>query len=266
MLTFETRRLAWVSTVFAGIVLFTTCGLDAYYYLDEPLNDGHTAFYTSTDFVQNYFSFITNEQSGENAQYFNSAAEFIFLGTEVYYKIYNNYSTMVSVESAIATLSESSNSSSAAENLIDSRGYKALKLSYGSRTPLVPSGTSPQNRYVYIRLNANKDEGPEYREAICIGEKKMTSFTEEAALTLEGTVVVPRRSLGANYGFTFKTGDAQNPPPQSGDEDVTYSSTASESGVWYVDMYAISVGRDNTYTTSYSRPFFLGSVAITESD
>ena len=119
---------------------------------------------------------------------------------------------------------------------------------------------------MYIKLSSNKDEGPEYREGICIGSSKMTSFSEEAALKIDGITVSPRRSLGANYGFTFKSGDSLNPLPKSGDEDVVYSSTASESGVWYVDMYAVSVGRDNTYTSSYSRPYFLGSVSIKELD
>ncbi|MBQ4025563.1 MAG: hypothetical protein II611_09265, partial [Treponema sp.] len=60
--------------------------------------------------------------------------------------------------------------------------------------------------------------------------------------------------------------DDNNPLPKSSDEDVNYSGYSSESGVWYVDMYAVSVGRDVSYATSYSKVLFLGSVKILESD
>ncbi|MBQ2481529.1 MAG: hypothetical protein II516_09795, partial [Treponema sp.] len=80
-----------------------------------------------------------------------------------------------------------------------------------------------------------------------------------------GQPVMPRRYINSNYGFNFGQDD-NNPLPKNGDADVNYSSSSSDSGTWYVDMYAVSVGRDTSYSTSYSKVLFLGSVKIQESD
>ena len=238
------KRLKYL-VAFVFLLLLEACGLDTFYYLDPPITDGHTSYYTTEDGIYRYFSFVTNEESslGDNDQYFSSSSELVFLGTEVYYKIYNNYSTMVSAENAIDSLnSSSSNYAAAAESLIESRGYKPLKFSSGSFIPLVEAGSSPNNRHVYIRLN---DYGTE--------------------VDYNGQPVMPRRYINSNYGFNFGQDD-NNPLPKNGDADVNYSSSSSDSGTWYVDMYAVSVGRDTSYSTSYSKVLFLGSVKIQESD
>lgn len=252
---------------FAFLLLLEACGLDTFYYLDPPITDGHTSYYTTEDGIYRYFSFVTNEESslGDNDQYFSSSSELVFLGTEVYYKIYNNYSTMVSAENAIDSLnSSSSNYAAAAESLIESRGYKPLKFSSGSFTPLVEAGSSPNNRHVYIRLN---DYGTEvdYSKGICISSQPMDKYSPANALMHNGQPVMPRRYINSSYGFNFGQDD-NNPLPKNGDADVTYSSSSSDSGTWYVDMYAVSVGRDTSYSTSYSKVLFLGSVKIQESD
>ncbi|MBR6144064.1 MAG: hypothetical protein IKQ23_07260, partial [Treponema sp.] len=168
------KRLKYL-VAFVFLLLLEACGLDTFYYLDPPITDGHTSYYTTEDGIYRYFSFVTNEESslGDNDQYFSSSSELVFLGTEVYYKIYNNYSTMVSAENAIDSLnSSSSNYAAAAESLIESRGYKPLKFSSGSFIPLVEAGSSPNNRHVYIRLN---DYGTEvdYSKGICISSQPM---------------------------------------------------------------------------------------------
>ena len=45
------------------------------------------------------------------------------------------------------------------------------------------------------------------------------------------------------------------------DEDVK---GRASNGIWYVNMYAVSVGRDASYTPYYSLVCHLGSVAIDE--
>ena len=59
-----------------------------------------------------------------------------------------------------------------------------------------------------------------------------------------------------------------NPLPVSGDEDVDWQTSVPEGdeGKWFVDMYAVTVGRDATFTYSYSRVLHLGSVTINQSD
>ena len=104
------------------------CGLDNYYYLDMPRSDGHTAT-VSDDILQNYFSFQTNEESstGNNSDYFNSSSYFIFLGTEVYYKIYSSQSAMTSVENSVSSMiSNTSTYTSASDYLISRRATRLL--------------------------------------------------------------------------------------------------------------------------------------------
>ena len=254
----------------AFLFFLTSCGLDSYYYLSPPLNDGHTAEnnYTSVDEIQNYFSFLTNETSsvGNNADYLASSSEFVFLGTEVYYKIYSSYSTMTSVESRISTLNSSTTSyTAAAEALLTTYNYHPLKLSSGALTPLIQA--KGQNQYVYIRLDDYKyDSEPySYRAAICVStDGRLSSFSESDALTHNGEIIYPRRYINSDYTFNFGGSNSSvDKVPTSSDADVNYSSV-SESGSWYVDMYAVSVGRDTSYSYSYSRVLFLGSVKISE--
>ncbi len=251
-----------------------SCGLDTYYYLDAPFSDGHTTYASTDDPTSFYFSCVTNETSstGDNYKYFDTSSDFVFLGTEIYYKIYNNYNTMISAESQISSLITSSSSySSAAENIIDTRGYKTLKISTGTFSPLIKNGDSPKNRYIYIRLNdLATDSTGTYGAAICVGNDSeniiLKSYSAASALKYNGTIVKPRRYINSSYGFNFSSKDSSNPVPSSSDADITYSSSSTESGVWYIDMYAISVGRDSSYTLSYSKPLLLGSVKISQSD
>ena len=268
------KRLLFCSLFILLAISYSSCGLDTYYYLDAPLSDGHTAYASEDDSLYFYFSCITNETSstGNNYLFFDPASDFVYLGTDIYYKIYNNYTTMVGVESAISSLISSSSSYSvAAENLIDTRGYKPLKISEGSLSPLIKVGPSAKNRYVYIRLaSIPSDSSGDYNSCICVGNDvqnvSMSKRTPSSVLTYNGVPVVPRRYINSSYGFNFSKSDAANPVPTSSDADVTYSSTSTQSGVWYVDMYAISVGRDVSYTISYSKPLLLGSVKINQAD
>ncbi|MBQ5450514.1 MAG: hypothetical protein IIT57_10795, partial [Treponema sp.] len=105
----------------------------------------------------------------------------------------------------------------------------------------------------------------DFQQGICISNQSMTKYDPSKALMHNGQPVMPRRYINSNYGFNFGQDD-NNPLPKNGDADVNYSGSASESGSWYVDMYAVSVGRDTSYSTSYSKVLFLGSVKIQESD
>ena len=243
---------------FLFAILFVSCGLDTFYYLEPPKTDGHTTKYTSNDRPQLYFSFLTNEE-GDNSDY--GSSDFSFLGTEVYYKIYNNYSAMVSAQSSIDSLNSSSDVSAAATNIINSRNYKTLLFSSYNQTPLIPEKND--DRYVYIRLNSIKGSA-EYSAVVCYGTSAMESYVSgSSGVTLIGK---PLRNVssGSGYGFDFKKTDNDNPLPVSSDEDVSWSSSSSEDGVWYVDMWAVSVGRDSSYSPSYSKLLHLGSISIRE--
>ena len=231
-----------------------TCGLDTFYYVDSPVSDGHIASYSSADALLDYFSCRTTEQSPSENQYMFGSGECTFLGTEIYYKIYNNFSTMISTESSVESMSsDSSSSSSSANYLIDTKGYKPLKLSSGSVFPLIKANSSPQNRFIYIKLKEP--------EPICISSTVMNTYVPGKELMVGGNAVYPRRYIDSNKGFSFGS-DVDNPLPLQTDEDVTWSDNASETGVWYVDMYAISIARNIDYALQYSKPYFMGSVSI----
>ena len=168
---------------------------------------------------------------------------------------------MVSAQSSIDTLNSSSDVSAAATNIINSRNYKTLLFSSYNKTPLIPENND--DRYVYIRLNSYGEEDG-YSAAVCYGTSAMESYVlGSSGVTLIGK---PLRNIssGSGYGFDFKKTDNDNPLPVSSDEDVNWSSSSSEDGVWYVDMWAVSVGRDSSYSPSYSKLLHLGSISIKE--
>lgn len=247
------KRCAFLSAFFACALFVLGCGLDTFYYLEPPKNDGHSTRYDSVDETILYFSFLTNEE--ENSSF--SGSDFDFRGTEVYYKIYSSSSAMESAQNAIDSLNSSSDVSAAATNLINTRYYKTLSFSETHSSPLVPSRND--DRYVYIRLNDMQGGDETQKAAVCIGNKKMTSYSpSEPGVQSLGA---PRRSFNSAYGFNFNKNDSSNPPPKEGDEDVFWSGSSSP-GVWYIDMWAVSAGRDGSYSSSYSKLLHLGSVRI----
>lgn len=246
--------------------LFFGCGLDNFYYLDPPLHGGHVAYYNSSEDILNFCSCLTNESSstGVNYMYFG-ASDFYFLGTEIYYKIFNNISTLQSVESSVSSMiSNTSSYTSAVDYLIGSRGFKTLGVSDGKISPLIKPSSGRTNQYVYIRLDNYNDT--DYRSGICVGNSSSNKWTEEKSLKVNGKNVTPVR-YGTGCGFDFsRTGKNNSPIPKKGDDDVEFSETPTEDGVWYVLMYAASVGRDTNYSESYSQPYLMGELAIREKD
>ncbi len=246
-------------------VLFFSCGIDNFYYLDKPKLYGDIPFVSGNgilgDEIKNYFTCMTNEESGsgDNYLYFDSSSEFRFLGTAIYYRIYNSSSEMLSVENSMASRMDSSSSaSSAADYLISAYGYKQLATSGGIVSPLIQSGSNPDNRFVYIRLT---DWNDLQKASICVSDSRLVQYDDSCTLKVNGQTVYPRRENGK--GFDFSESSLESPVPSSSDSDVSWSAGDSGDGsVMYVDMYAVSVGRDISYALTYSVPVFLGSIFI----
>lgn len=235
---------------------FSGCGLDEYYVLDAPSYTQNIPTYSSL-FDTRYFSFNTYESG--MSEYLKSDSAFKFLGTEIYYKIYNNYSTMQSNDSSISSLNSSTNYSSAASAMIETYGFKQLGTSAGTITPLIKATGS--NRRVYIRL-MNYQSSADFAAKIVV----YTDTSETTPdTTFDANGKIPMRS-GNKYTFDFgrSSKDTKNAVPADGDTDVTYSSSKSEGyeNCFFVDMYAVAVGRDTTYTRYYSHVLHLGAVAI----
>ena len=202
------------------------CGVDTVEeYFDPPKSDGHTVYWSTADRAQHYFSFYTTEV--------NSSSEVVFLGTDIYYKIYTSGSSIDSVASSVAGQTENAQLS-----YLKSCGYKTLKISGSTPYPLIKSAGS--NRLVKIRLAGFST----YARGITVGSSSLG---------------LPWRNSSGG-GFQFGTGSDSDPRPSSGDSDASVSASAT---TYYVDAYAVSIGRNTAdSTTYYSSVLHLGSVPI----
>ena len=138
--------------IFVSGAFFCSCGLDVVLSVEEPTTKYNTTYY-NTDDGGNWFIDFETKETGAN----QSIEGGKFLGTEVYYKIYNNYSNLVSHNSAINSVNTTSNGTAAATKLTDTYSYKKLLLKARTANGIVQSNYSVfvpsenSNRKVYFR-------------------------------------------------------------------------------------------------------------------
>ena len=228
---------------------FFGCGLETTYALDEPMLL-HSSIYSTIQPEEKYFEFLTNEVDNSNPLI--NPPPFKFLGTAVYYRIYNRYESITSVTSALNSANNSTDPSSAARYLRDK--YVQLGSEAGA-TPLITAvGT---DRRIYIRLT-NYQTDSRYMAKIIVG------YTGNSSVAPTN---VPKRA-GNRYSFDFgRDGDNDSALKTlfSTDIDYDYSSSGFSStydNTYFVDMYAVSVGLDENYTEQCSKVLHLGTVAI----
>lgn len=239
----KSLRFLFISCLCVPALL--SCGLESSHYVDSPILAGTSPSYGNADRSLQFFSFRTAADT--------SSGSFSYLGTEIYYKIYNNTSVMESRQSRIESLSDTSKRDS-----LVSYGYKTLNLAgTAAPTPLIGAG----GVYVYIRLsNYNTANSPDYKAVVCTSSSPMTRYEGHATV-----IGIPRRSVNSSFGFDFGR-DSSNPVPSSSDADY-YSSSATSAGTYYVDAYAVTVGEDTADgSKSYSGTVHLGSISISTSD
>lgn len=233
---------------------FFGCGLETIYALDEPMLL-HSSTYSTVQFEEKYFEFETNEV--KNSDPLINPPPFKFLGTDVYYKIYNRYDSITSVTSALSSANNSTDPSSAA-NLLK-KNYKYVQLGSTSGAAHLIESTHA-NRRIYIRLT-NYQTDRRYQAKIIVGYAGDSSIAPTN---------VPKRA-GNRYSFDFGRdgdNDSASKTLSSTDTDYNYSSSGFSSGydnTYFVDMYAVSVGLDENYTEQYSKVLHLGTVAINAS-
>ena len=238
----------------ACCLCFFGCGLETIYALDEPMLL-HSSTYSTVQFEEKYFEFETNEV--KNSDPLINPPPFKFLGTDVYYKIYNRYDSITSVTSALSSANNSTDASYAANLLKDTYKYKQLGSEAGS-TPLIRA--TGADRRIYIRLT-NYQNNRFYQAKIIVG------YTGDSSVSPTN---VPKRA-GNRYSFDFgRDGDNDKASKTlfSTDTDYNYSSSGFSSGydnTYFVDMYAVSVGLDENYTEQYSKVLHLGTVPINAS-
>ncbi len=251
----------YISIFFICLFLCPGCGLETYYVVEGPTqrytNPTVTSSGESSEYLESYFSFETNDEAN-----YDPGSAFKYMGTAVYYKIYNDYSAMNAHISAVSTLSSSTNYSSAFPKL-QSYGYQELgvdreKLSdkTESYSPLIKAADT--NRKIVIRLT-------NYKEPSDAEELKKWEYRAKILIDADGTgekeLYPMRQDNTKSFDFGRKNSNGDYDKPKSGEDDVNYG-TASKEDIYYVTLYAVAVGHDNTFTNYYSNVLYLGSVAI----
>lgn len=239
----RTLRKWFIFFMFSCCLVFSSsCGLEEVIVISEPTVTNHYPSYSSDDYTTYYCDFLTNEIGQADS----------FLGTEVYYKIYNNSSTLVSERSSILSLNSTSNGNAAATRMVESYTYQALGSNpQSSDSIFVP--TTGANRRVYFRIVDNGD-GDELK----------------ADIRISGTSTgrIPYR-YSNDKSFDFfdnddsDSSDKVDVEPVSGDLDYKNSSSSSVAGEYYVQFFAVGVAWDSSaLTRSYSLVLDLGSIPV----
>ncbi|MCR4734933.1 MAG: hypothetical protein K5829_08020 [Treponema sp.] len=225
-----------------------SCGLDVYEVIPPPVSVIHQPDYNTTDHSEKYFSFYTEEKF--------SLSAYTFLGTEVYYKIYNNVSTMTSERSTLESLASSTTSANSADRMISSYSYQLLTYDGRSTSVLIPK--TGENREVYIRLSnyMESDDLKDFTARISIGVDDVFEGDDYLGVPLRTT------DSGSKRTFDFGRSGDTNSEPVDGDIDLKYSSSSTEDGCWYVQLFAVGVARDTSFALQYSSVLFLGAVTI----
>lgn len=251
--------LILLSCMIAGVFV-SSCGLEEVVSVTEPAVTYNNPLYSNADRLSWYFNFKTSEDSDEK-----------FIGTDVYYKIYNNYSTLTSEKSSILSVNTSTNSSAAATRMIDTYKYQPL----GTSVPTEKTVFFPETgKSVVLRLKdytyAEKYTVPAglstmepiYSSYACVGIK----YADSAPYTYQG--YIPFRA-GNQKSFDFfdddndNKGGARDVLPVDGDIDYKHSSSPSSPDTYYVQMFAVGVALiPETVSASYSLVLDLGSVPI----
>lgn len=211
-----------VVLVFIISFSFCSCGLDTFIYFEAPKrlhND-----YDSPQDVNHFLAFETAELS-------NASASNYLKGFEVYYRIYEKKSDLLSDNYSINSYNES-NPGESATYLLETKKYMPLSISTYSvnERPLIKKHST--NRKIKIRLVGYSGED----SGFYVNNVK---------------IAIPIRSNSKKF-----TKDEIN----NKNEDV-YSSTEN-TDAWYVNMYVATYGTDQNLKPIYSSLEFIGFLEI----
>ena len=237
----------------ALFVLFAACGIEVYIYL-EPVSTYINKPGSAVDEALNYIAFVTSDVVNE------ASASDYFRGFEIYYRIYNNVTTLNSDVTAIESYSEDDDTQALAYSyLISTKSYSRLTAS--SRLtdyPLIPSASD--NRAVYIRMY-NTVSGA-YTAGIKVYQLSSPYSSSEDA-TLLADYGSPRRTISSATGNTNKYNFLIDYITSS-DSDVYWSTSSTSEGTLYVQFFVMAYGYDESFSSIYSPPYNIGYITLTE--
>lgn len=214
---------------------YGSCGLEEVTVVDEATVTYNYPSYSSDDYTTFYCEFLTNEENQLDS----------FKGTNIYYKIYNNTSTLVSERSSINNVNTSSNGSLSAKRMIEYEYQELGKYPTDGESYFIPS--EGRNRRVYFRIYDCGD-GDDLKADIKISGSSISRIPY-------------RYSLDKSFDF-FDNDDSDDSDkidvePANGDKDYEYSSTATYSDRYFVQFFAVGVSWDTSSTNSPQRSYSL---------
>lgn len=241
-----TKKENIIMTLFiVCLILFnSSCGLDTYYVIDPPGLVINEPQYSSIDPSSQYFEFYTNEKEYEGLK---------FLGTDIYYRIYRNADRLKSDCNTIIAAANNADTAAKTPEKLDSYKFKTLEAYGYNESVLIPS--VGVNRLVHIRLS----DYPPYMAQMLVSGTNIYG-SPASVIPIRNYTTIKNPISTSIYSFNFKQIDSSL-RPKSGDEDVDYSGSGSDS-VWYVAMFAVSVAQEATYARDRSNVVYLGSVTI----
>lgn len=259
-------KCLFISLFFSGCFLFLTsgCGLDQVYYISAPTRTYNVPENTSF-FSEAYFEFETNEKK--------DFEDFVYSGTEIYYKIYSRYNDdlastdLTSQRSSIYSISTSDNYATAATKMIETYGFKPLYVctpsvenpddkKFDKTEPCIIPFTS-ENKRVHIRLTDYQDLD-EFSARVYY----TTSGSEPHYIGSEKSFPC-RYSSSNSFNFGRKGIRDAKPEKDNGESDLSYTDFDSGAeNTFYVALYAVVSGRDISYVTYHSNVLYLGCVPI----
>lgn len=234
-----------------------SCGIEEVIVVAEPTVTYNNPLYSDSDSSYFYCDFRTNDSG-------NSDLGDSFLGTEVYYKIYNNSSTLVSERSSILAVNTTSSSTSAASKMIDTYTYQPLGTSpQNSDSIFVPPS---DNRRVYFRpVDVPDSVGDDLKAAIIIYN---SNDRDSSAISDTKKGCIPYRySNDKSFDF-FDNDDSDDSDkvdvePVEGDLDYKHSPSSTADDRYFVQFFAVGVAIDtSSLSRSYSLVLDLGSMPI----
>lgn len=232
------------NTILVCFFLFnSSCGLDTYYIVEPPYFLNSRPSYDNHQITDQTFYFTTNEVNNNN----NEGC--MFLGTNVYYKIYSDSSKMTTeVNNLIAISNDDEKNSELGKKLHENYLYQQLRIQNANYEPLIQN--TDTNVRVRIRLTdyGNSNDFPDYVASIEINDMY---------------IGFPVRNNGTanQYTFNFGRNGENDRIPIADDKDFSNSGSNTD-GKYYVAMFAVSEGQIATFERYYSNILFLGTVTI----
>lgn len=239
---------------------FHSCGLEEVYYLQSPYENESVVTLANNQEIGWFCSFRTNETGNSSLP--------SFLGTDVYYKIYNSANQLETDKNNIISYATSpTNPVESANYMIYKLNYQKLRKSYGNETFIAKTGT---NRNVYFRIKTTK--GMETQ----IGEKlwqfRACIYIDDSYSVNGSEYIYPMR-VGGDKSFDFFDDDDDDNDKvrdvlpyylteSDKDDDYTYSTSGFNNDIYYVQFFAVSVGMNEELAEFWSPAVNIGSIAV----